>query len=90
MIVDDQRTKVQREPRRELRKRPTWMTVDGGVTKIECFILDVSPGGAKVVTDTALDVRDVFDLALVPEHSTRQSCEVVWRRGKTDGVKFLP
>lgn len=90
MIVDDQRTKVQREPRRELRKRPTWMTVDGGVTKIECFILDVSPGGAKVVTDTALDVRDIFDLALVPEHMTRQSCEVVWRRGKTYGVKFLP
>jgi hypothetical protein len=90
MIVDDQRTKVQREPRRELRKRPTWMTVDGGVTKIECFILDVSPGGAKVVTDTALDVRDIFDLALVPEHTTRQSCEVVWRRGKTYGVKFLP
>jgi PilZ domain len=77
MIVDDQRTKVQREPRRELRKRPTWMTVD-------------SPGGAKVVTDAALDVRDSFDLALVPEHTTRQSCEVVWRRGKTYGVKFLP
>ncbi len=60
MIVDEQRTKVQREPRRELRKKPTWMTVDDGATKIECFILDVSPGGAKVVTDAALDVRDGF------------------------------
>jgi PilZ domain len=89
MIVDDQRTKVQREPRRELRKRATWMTVDDGVTKVECFVLDVSPGGAKVVTDAALDVRDSFELALVPEHTTRQSCEVVWRRGKTYGVKFL-
>ena len=81
MIVDEQRTKVQREPRRELRKRPTW--------KIECVVLDVSPGGAKIATDTALDVRDSFELALVPEHTTRQSCEVVWRRGKTYGVKFL-
>jgi hypothetical protein len=89
MIVDEQRTKVQREPRRELRKRPTWMTVDGGVTKIECVVLDVSPGGAKIATDVALDVRDSFELALVPEHATRQSCEVVWRRGKTCGVKFL-
>ncbi len=69
MIVDEQRTKVQREPRRELRKRPTWMTVDDGVTKIECIVLDVSPGGAKVVTDAALDVRDSFELALVPEHA---------------------
>ena len=48
------------------------------------------PGGAKVITDVALDVRDGFQLALVPEHTTRQSCEVVWRRGKTYGVKFLP
>ena len=90
MIVDEQRTKVQREPRRELRKRPTWMTIDNGMTKIECVVLDVSPGGAKIATDTALDVRDGFELALVPEHTTRQSCEVVWRRGKTYGVKFLP
>ena len=80
---------MQREPRRELRKRPTWMTVDDGVTKIECFVLDVSPGGAKIATDMPLDVRDSFELALVPEHTTRQSCEVVWRRGKTYGVKFL-
>jgi hypothetical protein len=90
MIADDQRTKVQREPRRELRKRSTWMTVDDGATKSECFVLDVSPGGAKVMTDVALDVRDSFQLALVPGHTTRQSCEVVWRRGKTYGVKFLP
>ena len=35
MIVDEQRTKVQREPRRELRKRPTWLTVDDGVTMVK-------------------------------------------------------
>ena len=89
MIVDEQRTKVQREPRRQLRKRSTWMTIDNGMTKIECIVLDVSPGGAKIVTDAAFDIRDSFELALVPEHSTRQSCEVVWRRGKTVGVKFV-
>jgi len=66
------------------------MTVDDGATRSECFVLDVSPGGAKVMTDVALDVRDSFQLALVPGHTTRQSCEVVWRRGKTYGVKFLP
>ncbi|NOJ43471.1 PilZ domain-containing protein [Bradyrhizobium sp. WSM 1791] len=65
------------------------MTIDDGMTRIECFVLDVSPGGAKIVTDAAFDVRDSFQLALVPEHATRQSCEVVWRRGKTYGVKFL-
>ena len=88
MIVDEPRVKVKREPR-QLRKRATWMTTDGGVTRIECVVLDVSPGGAKVVTDAAFDVRDSFELALVPEHAARQSCEVVWRRGKTYGVKFV-
>ena len=90
MIVDEQRAKVQREPRRQLRKQPAWLSVDDGITNLECFVLDVSPGGAKIVTDSALDVGDRFGLALVPDHPKRQSCEVVWRRGKTYGIKFLP
>jgi len=89
MIVDEQRAKVQREPRRQLRQQPAWLSVDDGITKLECFVLDVSPGGAKIVTDSALDVGDRFGLALVPDHPKRQSCEVVWRRGKTYGIKFL-
>jgi hypothetical protein len=90
MIVDESRTKIQREPRRQLNKRLAWMTVDDEMTKIDCLVLDVSPGGARIVTDAALDVRDSFVLALVPEHPKRQACEVVWRRGKTYGIKFLP
>jgi len=52
-------------------------------------VLDVSPGGAKIVTDAAIDVRDRFGLTLAPEHAGRYQCEVVWRRGKTYGVKFV-
>ena len=51
--------------------------------------MDVSPGGAKIVTDVAIDVRDQFALVLVQSHAKRQPCEVVWRRGKTYGVRFL-
>jgi len=90
MTVDETRTQVQREPRRQLRKRPAWITVDDGATRIDCFVLDVSPGGAKIMTDAAIDVRDSLVLALVPEHPKRQPCEVVWRRGKTYGIKFMP
>jgi hypothetical protein len=89
MSVDELRTKVAREPRRQLHKQPAWMTVDDGVTNRECFVLDVSPGGARIVTDVAIDVRDKFGLALVRDRPRHQSCEVVWRRGKTYGVKFL-
>jgi hypothetical protein len=89
MTVIVSRTKVQREPRRQLRKQPAWITVDNGMTKRECFVLDVSPGGARIATDDAMDVRDNFELALIPDHPKREQCEVVWRRGKTYGVKFL-
>ena len=89
MSVDELRTKVVREPRRQLHKQPAWMTVDHGLTNRECFVLDVSPGGARIVTDVAIDVRDRFGLALVRERPKHKSCEVVWRRGKTYGVKFL-
>ena len=33
---------------------------------IYCFVLDVAPGGAKIMTDAEIDVRDRFTLALVP------------------------
>ena len=89
MTVDEPRSQVQREPRRQLAKRPAWITVDDGATKIDCFVLDVSPGGAKIMTDAAIDVRDNFVMAIMPERPKRQSCEVVWRRGRTYGVKFL-
>jgi hypothetical protein len=89
MIVDKPRATVQRDPRRQLHKRPTWITVDG-MTKNECLVLDVSPGGAKLMTDAEIDLRDRFALALVPDRPKRQPCEVVWRCGKIYGEKFLP
>jgi PilZ domain len=89
MIVDEPRARVQREPRRQLHKQPAWITVDDAMARLECFVLDVSPGGARIVTDAAFDVRDRFELVLVPDHLKHQPCEVVWRRGKTYGIKFL-
>ena len=89
MSVDEPRSKVAREPRRQLQRQPAWMTVDEGLTNRECFVLDVSPGGARIVTDVAIDIRDKFGLALVRDRPKHQSCEVVWRRGKTYGIKFL-
>jgi len=89
MTVLEPRTWIQREPRRQLQKKPAFMTVDNGLTKRECFVLDVSPGGARIATDDAMEVGDKFELVLVPDHPRRELCEVVWRRAKTYGVKFL-
>jgi PilZ domain len=89
MLMDKPRPKVLREPRREMQKQPAWFTIDNGATRCECFVLNVSPGGAKIMTDAAIDVRDRFSLTLVPTHSKRQRCEVVWRRGNLFGIRFL-
>jgi PilZ domain-containing protein len=89
MGMVDPKVRTQREPRRQLRNRVTWISFGEGEAKRECTVLDVSPGGAKIVTDVAIDVRDRFGLTLTPEHAGRYECEVVWRRGKTYGVKFV-
>ena len=89
MSVVEPRAKIQREPRRQLHKRLAWITADDGVSEYECHVLDVSSGGARIATDDTMDVRDRFELTLVKGHPKRELCEVVWRRGKTYGVKFL-
>jgi hypothetical protein len=89
MTVVEPRAKVQREQRRQLHKRLAWITADNGVSERECHVLDVSSGGARIASDDAMDVRDRFELTLVKGHHRRELCEVIWRRGKTYGVKFV-
>src|SRR5580658_7231756 len=89
MTVVEPRPKVKREPRRQLHKRLAWITLEDGVIERECNVLDLSSGGARIAMDDAMDVRDRFELTLVRGHHKRELCEVVWRRGKTYGVKFL-
>jgi hypothetical protein len=89
MTVVELRARVQREERRQLHKRRAWISDENGVTESECHILDLSSGGARIATDGAMDVRDRFELTLVKGHHKRELCEVVWRRGKTYGVKFV-
>jgi|SRR5579871_2472049 len=89
MTVAEPKVKVQREPRRQLHRRLAWITADNGVTEHECHILDLASGGARIAAEDVMDVRDRFELTLVRGHPKRELCEVVWRRGKTYGVKFL-
>ena len=84
-----QRLKVQREPRRQMNGRTARLMLSDGSTELECAVLDVAPGGARIVTEAEMDVGDHFTFALVASHNRHQRCEVVWRRDKTFGVKFL-
>ena len=89
MSVVEPKNLTKREPRRQLHRRVAWISADNGVTEYECHVLDLSSGGARIAMDDAMDVRDRFELTLVRGHHKRELCEVVWRRGKTYGVKFV-
>jgi len=78
--------RLKREARRH-RYQWAWVTLEGNATVHDCRVLDVSQNGAKVVTDMAAEIGTRIGLALVP-HRPRL-CEIVWRRGRTLGIKFV-
>ena len=78
--------------KREIRKsvqQPGWITLDGGFAARSCVVQDLSSTGAKVTVDDANVLPGRLRLAFSRDARTGRSCEVVWRRGKTLGVKFV-
>jgi hypothetical protein len=63
---------------------------DGDHVSCECQVMDVSLHGAKIVASVDAEIGSRFRLSLVPNAPKRQACEVIWRRGKTLGIKFVP
>jgi hypothetical protein len=59
-----------------------------GRAHCECQVLDISTHGAKVVAGTPSAFPDRFELAFF-EGGQSRVCEVVWRRAKMLGVKFI-
>jgi hypothetical protein len=57
-----------------------------GRAHCECQVLDISTHGAKVIVPS--DVPDRFELAF-SEGGQHRVCEVVWRRAKMLGVRFI-
>jgi hypothetical protein len=78
--------------KRESRKsvqQPGWITLDGGFAARPCVVQDLSSTGAKVTVDDPNTLPAKLRLAFSRDARTGRSCEVVWRRGKTVGVKFV-
>ena len=78
--------------KREMRKslqQSGWITMEGGFAARQCVVRDMSTTGAKVTIDdpTALPVK--FRLAFSRDARTGRNCEVVWRRGKSVGIKYV-
>jgi hypothetical protein len=78
--------------KREIRKsvqQPGWITLDGGFAARSCVVQDLSSTGAKVTVDDPNTLPGKLRLAFSRDARTGRSCEVVWRRGKTVGIKFV-
>jgi hypothetical protein len=77
-----------REARKSLRQ-PGWITLDGGFAVRPCVVQDMSSTGAKITIDDSNVLPARLRLAFARDARTGRDCEVVWRRGKSVGVKFV-
>jgi hypothetical protein len=80
---------TKREARKSVRQSG-WITLDGGFAARPCIVLDLSSAGAKITVDDPQAVTAKVRLALSRDTRTGRPCQVVWRRGKTIGIKFVP
>jgi len=77
-----------RESRKSLHQSG-WITLDGGFAARQCVVQDISSSGAQITVDDANVLPGRLRLAFARDASTGRNCEVVWRRGKSAGVKFV-
>lgn len=78
--------------KREARKlfgQTAWITLEGGFAARRCVVADISRSGARIQFDEALALPASVKLAFSRDARTGHTCRVVWRRGKTAGVRFV-
>jgi hypothetical protein len=79
---------TKREARKSVRQSG-WITLDGGFAARPCTVLDLSSAGAKISIDDPQAVTAKVRLAFSRDARTGRTCQVVWHRGKTLGIKFV-
>jgi hypothetical protein len=78
--------------KREVRKsvqQPGWVTLEGGFAARQCVVHDLSSAGAKITAEDSIVLAGRLRLAFSRDARAGRNCKVVWRRGKTFGVKFV-
>jgi hypothetical protein len=78
--------------KREARKllgQSAWITLEGGFAARQCVVQDISSAGAKIAVDAAATLPATLRLAFSRDARTGHKCQVVWRRGRSAGLKFV-
>jgi hypothetical protein len=74
---------------RKLLGQSAWITLEGGFAARQCVVADISATGARLVLNDANSLPARLRLAFARDARTGRTCQVVWRRGKSAGVKFV-
>jgi hypothetical protein len=77
-----------RESRKSL-KQPGWITLEGGFAARPCVVEDLSSAGARITLEGSNTLPTRLRLGFARDARSGRSCEVVWGRGKSFGVKFV-
>jgi hypothetical protein len=80
--------KKKREARKSL-QQSGWISLEGGFAARRCLVQDMSTSGAKITIDDPNPLPAKLRLALSRDARTGRNCEVVWRRGRSVGIKFV-
>lgn len=77
-----------REARKSL-QQPAWVTLDGGFAARKCVVHDMSATGAKITVEDSSLLAGRVRLAFSRDARKGRNCQVIWRRGKSFGVRFV-
>ena len=75
-----------RQPRRPTRIR-AWADPGGAAPVVDCVVIDVSEGGASVMSQSGVELPDTFELQ-VDMRKSMGHAEVAWRNGNAVGVRL--
>ncbi|MDE2062501.1 MAG: PilZ domain-containing protein [Bradyrhizobium sp.] len=77
-----------RDVRRSV-QQAAWITLEGGFATRHCFVHDMSSSGAKITVSDSSVLSGRVLLAFSRDPKAGRPCNVVWRRGRSFGVKFV-
>jgi len=73
---------------RVLMRTPVKVVRLGGTVAGECMLIDISPGGAKLLFEQPTSVPELFAVEFMAAENTQVQVRVVWRRAEMIGLRF--
>jgi hypothetical protein len=86
-LVKETQNDGRTSPRRRVLKAGIAASNDRHIT-VACTVRDVSATGARLRTESSLNIPDTFEL-IIDVDGLEANCEVVWRKGNEVGARFL-